>query len=125
MLDVVVVGLGVMGAAALYELARRGFRVLGIERFDVGHDRGSSHGETRIIRLGYFEHPSYVPLLRETYRLWREVEAASNAALLTVTGIIEFGAPDSALVAGTLSSSRQHALPHEVITAAELMRRFP
>ena len=123
--DVVVIGLGAMGSAALHRLALRGQRVMGLEQFTPGHDRGSSHGETRIIRLGYFEHPSYVPLLHETYRLWREVEAASNTALLTVTGIIEFGGPDSALVAGTLASSRQHALPHEVITAAELMRRFP
>ena len=66
--DVVVVGLGAMGSAALHELARRGVRVLGIERFAPGHDRGSSHGETRIIRLGYFEHPSYVPLLRRDLR---------------------------------------------------------
>jgi sarcosine oxidase len=123
--DAVVIGLGATGSAALHRLALRGCRVLGIEQFVPGHDRGSSHGETRIIRLGYFEHPSYVPLLRETYALWREIEAASAQSLLTVTGIIEFGAPDSALVAGTLASSQLHALPHEVIDAAELMRRFP
>ena len=74
--DVVVVGLGAAGSAALHRLALRGRRVLGIEQFTPGHDRGSSHGETRIIRLGYFEHPSYVPLLREAYPLWREIEAA-------------------------------------------------
>ena len=70
--DVVVVGLGAMGSAALYEIARRGLRVAGIEQFAPGHDRGSSHGETRIIRLGYFEHPSYVPLLRKAYERWRD-----------------------------------------------------
>jgi sarcosine oxidase len=123
--DAVVIGLGATGSAALHRLALRGRRVLGIEQFVPGHDRGSSHGETRVIRLGYFEHPSYVPLLRETYALWREIEAASGQPLLTVTGIIEFGAPDSALVAGTLASSRLHALPHELIDATELMRRFP
>ena len=85
--DVVVVGLGAMGSAALSALARRGARVLGIERFAPGHDKGSSHGGTRVIRLGYFEHPSYVPLLRRTYELWRELEAASGQALLHVTGI--------------------------------------
>ena len=74
--DVVVIGLGIMGSAAL-RLARRGIRVAGIERFAPGHDSGSSHGETRIIRLGYFEHPSYVPLVRRSYELWRELEATA------------------------------------------------
>jgi sarcosine oxidase len=125
MLDVVVVGLGIMGAAALYELARRGFRVLGIERFYLGHDRGSSHGETRIIRLGYFEHPSYVPLLRRAYRLWRELEQISGERLMRVTGIAEIGPPDGVLVSGTLAASRRHGLPHEVLDATECMQRFP
>jgi sarcosine oxidase len=123
--DVVVVGLGVMGSAAVHELAERGRRVLGIERFTPGHDRGSSHGATRIIRLGYFEHPSYVPLLRRAYALWRELEQAAGRKLLHVTGIAEIGPPEGALVQGTLASSQLHALPHEVLTAGELMRRFP
>jgi sarcosine oxidase len=125
MLDVVVVGLGVMGSAALYELARRGFRAIGIERFAPGHDRGSSHGETRIIRLGYFEHPSYVPLLRRSYELWRELEQASSQRLMRITGIVEIGPPDGALVAGTLAAARMHDLPHEILDAAECMRRYP
>jgi sarcosine oxidase len=124
-LDVVVVGLGAMGSAALYQLAKRGMRVLGIERFEPGHDRGSSHGLTRIIRMGYFEHPSYVPLVRRAYELWRDLEAASGETLLTVTGIAEMGLPDSVLVAGTLASSRQHDLPHEVLDARTLMQRYP
>lgn len=123
--DVVVIGLGAMGSAALHHLARRGSRVLGIERFQPGHDRGSSHGLTRIIRLGYFEHPSYVPLVRRAYALWRDLEAASGETLLTVTGIAEMGLPDSALVRGTLASSREHGLPHEVLDAPALMRRYP
>ena len=123
--DVAVIGLGAMGSAALYALARRGARVVGIERFAPGHDRGSSHGETRIIRLGYFEHPSYVPLLRETYGLWRDLERAAGRTLMHVTGIVEIGQPDSVLVAGTLAASRQHDLPHEVLDAAATMRRFP
>ena len=85
--DVVICGLGAMGSAALQHLARRGKRVLGLERHAPGHDRGSSHGATRIIRLGYFEHPSYVPLLRRAYALWRELETASGLELLHVTGI--------------------------------------
>jgi sarcosine oxidase len=123
--DVIVVGLGITGVAALAELARRGVRAIGIERHAVGHDLGSSHGETRMIRLGYFEHPSYVPLLRRTYELWRGLEAATSTRLLHVTGIAEMGAPDSDIVAGTLAASRMHGLPHEVLTAAEAMRRFP
>jgi sarcosine oxidase len=123
--DVIVVGLGVTGVATLAELARRGVRALGIERHAIGHDLGSSHGETRMIRLGYFEHPSYVPLLRRTYELWRGLEAAANTRLLHVTGIAEMGLPDSDIVAGTLAASRLHGLSHEVLTAAETMRRFP
>jgi sarcosine oxidase len=123
--DVIVVGLGAMGSAALYHLARRNKRVLGLDRFEPGHERGSSHGRTRIIRHGYFEHPSYVPLVRRAAALWRELEAASGQTLMTVTGIAEIGRPDSTLVSGTLAASREHKLPHEVLTARELTRRYP
>ena len=123
--DVIVIGLGAMGSAALAELAERGARVLGIEQFALGHDQGSSHGNTRIIRLGYFEHPSYVPLLHRTYELWRKLEAKSGRKLMHITGIAEMGAPDSSVVAGTLAASRMHKLRHEVMTAAETMARFP
>ena len=123
--DVVVCGLGAMGSAALHQLARRGKRVLGLERHSPGHDRGSSHGSTRIIRLGYFEHPSYVPLLRRAYALWRELETAAGRRLLHVTGIAEIGPPSGTLVQGTLASARLHELQHEVLPAPELMRRFP
>jgi sarcosine oxidase len=123
--DVAIIGLGVMGSAALAALARRGRRVVGIDRFGPGHDRGSSHGTTRIIRLGYFEHPSYVPLLRAAYPLWRELEARSGRSLLSVTGILEIGAPASELIAGTLRSSRLHGLRHEILDAPNLAKRFP
>ena len=123
--DVVVVGLGVTGSAALHRLARRGVRAVGIERLTPGHDQGSSHGESRIIRLGYFEHPSYVPLLLRAYALWRELEAAAATKLLHITGIAEIGPPDGEVVTGTLAASRLHGLPHEVMDAAETMRRFP
>jgi sarcosine oxidase len=123
--DFIVCGLGIMGSATLHHLARRGKRVLGLERHTPGHDRGSSHGQTRIIRLGYFEHPSYVPLLRRAYALWRELEADSARPLLHVTGIAEIGPPAGTLVPGTLASARLHHLPHEVLPAPELMRRFP
>ncbi len=123
--DAVVCGLGVMGSAALYHLARRGRRVLGIDRFTPGHDRGSSHGETRIIRLAYFEHPSYVPLVRHAYELWRELEVEAGSPLLHITGIAEIGPPDGPLVAGTLAAARLHDIPHELVKASEVMRRYP
>jgi sarcosine oxidase len=123
--DVVVCGLGAMGSASLWELSRRHRRVLGIERFAAGHDRGSSHGATRIIRLAYFEHPSYVPLLRRTYELWRELEQASGSKLVHITGIAEMGPPEGVLVRGVLASVKLHALRHELLAANELMRRFP
>jgi sarcosine oxidase len=123
--DVVVCGLGATGSATVLHLANRGLRVLGLERFAPGHDRGSSHGGTRIIRLGYFEHPSYVPLLRRAYELWRELAGAWGKPLLHVRGIVEIGHPDGRLVSGTLASSRLHALPHEVLTASQLARSYP
>src|ERR1700704_1090782 len=92
--DVVVCGLGVMGSATLRDLSRRGLRVLGIDRFAPGHDRGSSHGATRVIRMDYFEHPSYVPLLRRAYELWHELEQASGRNLIHITRIVAVGAPD-------------------------------
>src|ERR1700694_4968828 len=97
-LDVVVIGQGATGSAALYHLARRGARVAGLERFAPGHDRGSSHGKTRIIRLGYFEHPSYVPLVLRAYAKWRAIEEAAGRQLLHVTGILEIGPPEGVLV---------------------------
>ncbi len=123
--DVVVIGLGVMGSAALHRLAVQGVRVLGIEQYEPGHDRGSSHGATRIIRLGYFEHPSYVSLLRDVYPLWQELEAKAGRRLLHITGIAEIGRPESELVRGTLAAARQHALPHDILDADALMRRYP
>ena len=123
--DVVVVGLGVMGTAAAMTLARRGQRVVGIEQFSIGHDHGSSHGDTRIIRLGYFEHPSYVPLLRSAYRLWRQLERETGQELLHVTGIAEIGPPESEIVRGTLRASEEHDLPHTVLDARQAMQQFP
>ena len=120
--DVVVVGVGGMGSAALYHLARRGKRVLGIERFDIPHERGSSHGITRIIRLAYFEHSSYVPLVQRAYELWRELEREAGEQLLHVTGAVEGG---PRIFEGALRSCHEHDLPHEELDGAEVGRRFP
>ncbi len=89
------------------------------------HLGGSSHGESRIIRLAYFEHPSYVPLLRRAYENWRALERASGAALMTITGILEAGIPGSRIVEGSLMASRLHDLPHERLTARQIADRFP
>jgi len=124
-MDVIVVGGGGMGTAAAWRLARRGARALVLEQFSVGHDRGSSHGESRIIRLAYFEHPDYVPLLRAAYALWRETEAASGEPLLTITGGLELGPEAGLLVRGNLASARLHGLEHELLDAAAIRARFP
>jgi sarcosine oxidase len=123
--DTIVAGVGGMGSAAVYHLARRGQRVLGLERFDIPHELGSSHGLTRIIRLAYYEHPSYVPLLRRAYELWRELQRRAGERLLYVTGSIDAGPPGSAVFEGSRRSCELHGLPHEVLSGAELRRRFP
>ncbi len=123
--DVIVVGAGGMGSAAAWQLARRGQRVLVLERYDVPHAYGSSHGISRIIRLPYYEDPAYVPLLRRAYELWREAEAASGKELLVVTGSVDSSPEWDPLFQGALTSARQHALPHEVLTGAEVNARFP
>ena len=123
--DVIVAGVGAMGAATCWQLAKRGKRVLGLERFDIPHTMGSSHGMNRIIRLAYFEHTSYVPLLRRAYALWREAEAVWGEQLLFVTGGVDAGPEHGRVVRGALASCHEHGLPHEVVTAAELARRHP
>ncbi len=123
--DVIVAGVGAMGSSACYHLARRGLRVLGLERFDIPHAMGSSHGHNRIIRLAYFEHPSYVPLLRRAFELWRDLEAEAGEQLLYVTGGVDAGPEDGRIVSGSLASCREHDLPHELVSAAELRRRHP
>jgi sarcosine oxidase len=122
---VIVLGLGGMGSATLFHLARRGLRVLGLERFDLVHEYGSSHGLTRIIRLAYWEHPTYVALLRRSYELWRELEAGFGEQLLYITGSVDAGPPGSTIFQGALKSSELHGLPHQVMDGAELHRRFP
>ncbi|HEV7536153.1 MAG TPA: FAD-dependent oxidoreductase, partial [Acidimicrobiia bacterium] len=123
--DVIVVGLGGMGSAAACHLARRGQRVLGLDRHPPGHDRGSSHGGSRIIRLAYFEDPAYVPLLLRAYDLWRQLERDSGSDLLLVTGGLLLGPPTSPTVAGACRSAAEWGLAHEVLDAAGIRRRFP
>src|SRR3954471_20103834 len=122
--DVIIVGIGAMGGAACWQLARRGVRVLGLEQFEIGHALGSSHGQSRMIRLAYYEHPDYVPLLRRAYQLWDEAEAASGAKLLYRTGGVYMGPAGGEVVGGALSAARTHGLAHEFLDRAEIGRRF-
>jgi sarcosine oxidase len=123
--DAIVIGLGGMGSASAFHLARRGKRVLGLEQFGPQHEQGSSHGLTRIIRLAYHEHPSYVPLLRRAYQLWHELEGISGEKLLITTGSLEGGPQDGEMFRGALEAADLHDLPHEVLDGAELRRRYP
>jgi sarcosine oxidase len=123
--DVIVVGVGGMGSATVFELAQRGLRVLGLERFDVPHEFGSSHGVTRIIRLGYWEHPAYVPLLHRAFDRWRDIEFLAGERLLITTGSIDAGSESSATFAGSRRACEQHDLPHAVYDGRELNARFP
>ena len=123
--DVIVIGVGAMGAAACWNLARRGVRVLGLEQFSIVHALGSSHGHTRMIRLAYYEHPDYVPLLRRAYQLWDELEAAGNDKVLHRTGGIYMGPHEGEVVPGAIDAANKHNLPHEVLSHADLAKRHP
>ncbi len=123
--DVIVLGLGAMGSATAYQLAKRGARVLGLEAFTPAHELGSSGGLTRIIRLAYFEHPSYVPLLKAAWALWPEIETEANDHLLEVTGGLYIGQRGSDVLDGALLSARTHGLEHELLDADESRARFP
>jgi len=123
--DVAIVGLGAMGALSAWRLAARGARVIGFEQFRPGHDRGSSHGDTRIFRTAYFESPEYVPLLQRAHRLWRELEEEAGAQLLTMTGGLAIGPPDGELVAGVLASARENHLLHRLLDSSEMTRLYP
>ena len=123
--DVVVAGAGGMGSAALYHLARRGVRVCAVERFGIAHDRGSSHGDTRIIRKAYMEHPDYVPLLHRAYALWEELAAEEAGELLAQVGLLVAGDPNAEAMQGQAACYQAHDLPHESLDAATIAVRYP
>lgn len=121
--DAIVVGVGGMGSATLHALAKRGAKVLGLERFDIGHDRGSSHGETRIIRRAYFEHPDYVPLVDRAYELWREFEAECEQELLHTSGLLLSGPESGEIVSGTRRAHEMHPFDLDDLAAGDDRRR--
>ncbi|MES2462657.1 MAG: N-methyl-L-tryptophan oxidase, partial [Armatimonadota bacterium] len=122
--DVIVLGVGAMGAAACWHLAKRGLCVLGLEQNGIPNSLGSSHGYSRAIRLAYFEHPDYVPLLKRAWELWQDLENASGQTLLYKTGCLYLGPPDSELIRGSLHSAQTHGLPHEALSRQMLAERF-
>ena len=123
--DIAVIGLGAMGSASIYAAAKRGLRVLGLERYEPGHLRSSSFGESRLIRLAYFEDPSYVPLVQEAYQRWRDLEAVTGEKVLIITGALEAGFPGSPLVVESWRSSTEHNLRSDRLTAKQAIARFP
>src|SRR4029077_1623908 len=123
--DVAVIGLGAMGAMSAWRLAARGAKVIGFERFQPGHDRGSSHGDTRIFRTAYFESPEYVPLLQRAHAMWRQLETDSGAELLTITGGLAIGPPDGELVTGVLASARENGLAYRLFDIDDMKRLYP
>ncbi|CAN5888770.1 N-methyl-L-tryptophan oxidase [soil metagenome] len=125
MYDVIVAGLGGMGSSAAYHLAGRGRRVLGLEQYAPVHDRGSSHGQSRIIRQAYFEDPAYVPLLLRAYELWERLEKETGEDLMTLSGGLMIGPPESHTFTGSKASADEYGLPYEVLDATELKRRYP
>lgn len=124
--DVIVLGIGGMGSATCYHLAKRGLRVLGLEQFQIGHAYGSSHGETRAIRRAYFEHPDYIPLLNRAYDLWEGLAAEAQKDILTKNGMVIYGNPTTSTVyQGTLLSALTHDIPLDEMTSSEALDRFP
>lgn len=123
--EVIVLGVGGMGSATARYLARRGVDVLGIERFDVPHARGSSHGLTRIIRLSQYEDPAYVPLVERALDRWQDIDDGRPTSLLHQVGSVDFGPSDSSLYQGAKRSCELHDIEHEVLSGDELGERFP
>ena len=123
--DVVVVGLGVMGAAAVWSAAKRGVRVLGVDARKAGHNLGSSHGKTRATRESYFESPEYVPLMKEAHDLCRVLEREAGSDLLTMNGGAYMGPPDHPVMAGVRHAAEEHGLPLEVYSPEEMMALHP
>ncbi|HMA00737.1 MAG: N-methyl-L-tryptophan oxidase [Gemmatimonas sp.] len=123
--DAVIVGLGAMGSAALYHLALRGVKVLGVDKFATPHIHGSTHGRTRIIREAYYEHPCYVPIVQRAYELWAQLERDIGERLFVQTGGLMIGPPSGEIFAGALRSATEHGLAHTILEPQEVHGRFP
>src|SRR5258706_7788242 len=125
MFEVIVIGVGSMGSSACYYLAKRGFKVLGLEQFDIPHEQGSYTGQSRIIRKAYFEHPDYVPLLKRAYENWEHLETLTGKQLFFRTGLIYFGKPDSAIIRGVNNSAILYQIKIDHLTQQQAVLKFP
>jgi sarcosine oxidase len=123
--DCIVVGAGGIGSSAFYFAAKGGLNVLAIDQFAKAHNRGSSHGQSRIIRQGYFEHPNYVPMVLDSYGLWEELESETGQTLKVETGLLEIGPPDGTLICGILKSAKRYNIAVDQFTNAESRKQFP
>jgi monomeric sarcosine oxidase len=123
--DLAIIGVGGMGSAAFWAAATRGLKVVALEQFGPAHDRGSSHGQTRIIRAAYFEHPAYVPMAQRSFQLWDEISAHSRQRLLHRNGLLQVGSPDSAVIAGVRSSAQLYSLAVDELSPEEIESRWP
>jgi len=123
--DAIIIGVGGMGSATAYHLAKRGWKVLGLEKYDIPHEMGSSHGYSRMIRYTLQENPTYVPLVRRAYELWHELEDAAGETLVVTTGSVRSGPPDGPFFQNALEACNVHNIPYEILTASELNARFP
>lgn len=123
--DVIVLGVGSMGSATCYHLAKRGLKVLGLEQASIVHEYGSHHGQSRIIRTAYFEHPSYVPLLKRSYELWRKLSDETGEQLYTETGLLYAGRPNGQLLKGVQESAFQHHISIGFNSPNDIQSKFP
>ncbi|HET6995854.1 MAG TPA: N-methyl-L-tryptophan oxidase, partial [Chitinophagaceae bacterium] len=125
MFDVIVIGVGSMGSSACYYLAKQGYKVLGLDQFDIPHEQGSHTGQSRIIRKAYFEHPSYVPLLNRAYENWKELETETQTRLYYQTGLAYFGLPGSEIIKGVKLSASLYNIPIEFLELKTIRDRYP
>lgn len=123
--DVIVIGLGGVGSATVAALAADGYRVIGIDQFSPPHQRGSSHGQTRVIRKAYFEHPDYVPMLLRAYDQWKQLEADSGKQLYYPVGLLQIGPVDGEVLAGVRRSSIEHSLDVQYMAMQEAQSQYP
>lgn len=123
--DCIVLGLGGVGSSALYHLSQKKLRILALEQFSLGHDRGSSHGQARMIRQAYYKNPAYVPLALRSYELWKELENLSKKELLVESGVLHVGPPEGSVIPGTLEAAKNFDLEVEIIQKQKFTERFP
>ncbi len=123
--DVIVVGLGAVGSAALYQLSGKGKKVLGLDQYEPPHIYGSTHGETRIIRQAYYEGKQYVPILKAAYEVWREIEKNSGDSFFEIADVLMIGSRQNSIVEQSEESAKAYDLPYEIFDHKELRNRYP